>query len=80
MHTGNRIYDVSLSREFQKYLYIAARNHGVIYQSKYKKRASKRKCTEREYHVQEVDDIVHKDVWMFLNTNQFPSLPFCVPH
>ena len=33
-----------------------------------------------EYHVQNDADVAHKDVKLFCNTNQFPSLPFCVPH
>ena len=72
MHTGTRTYDVSLSIEFQKHLSTAAYKHGVIDQGKYKKWASKRKWTEREYHVQENDDIAHKYVNIFCNTKQLP--------
>ena len=37
MHTGNRTYDISLAREYQKHLSNAARKHGVIDQVKYKR-------------------------------------------
>ena len=36
--------------------------HGVIDQLKYIKRYSKRKCTDREYHVQDNSYVSHKDV------------------
>ena len=39
-----------------------------------------RKWTEREYHVQDNADVEQKDVKMYCNTNQFPTLPFCGPH
>ena len=56
------------------------RKHGVIYQVKYRKRASKIKWTDREYHVQDNADVAHKDVKMYCDTNQFPVLPFFSPH
>ena len=80
MHTETHTLYVSLAREFQKHLSTAARKHGVIDKCKYRKQASKRKWTEREYHVQNYADVVHKDVKIFCNTNQIPSLPFCGPH
>ena len=42
MHTGTHISNISFSREFQKKLSNVARNHGVIYQDRYKKRAGKK--------------------------------------
>ena len=39
-----------------------------------------RKWTERKYHVQDNALVELKDVKMYCNTNQFPSLPFCGPH
>ena len=56
------------------------RKHGVIDQGKYRKRARKRKWTDREYHFQYNDDIAHKDVKMYCDTNQLPALPFCGPY
>ena len=56
------------------------RKHGLIDQGKYKKRSIKRKWIEREYHVQDNADIAHKDVKMYCDTNQFPTLPFCGSH
>ena len=41
---------------------------------------SKRKCTDREYHVQDNADVSHKDVKMYCDTNQLPALPFCGPY
>ena len=60
MHTGTHTFDVSLAIDFQKHLYTAASKHGVIDQCIYKKQASKRKWTEREYHVQSDTGVVHK--------------------
>ena len=56
------------------------RKHGVIAQGKDRKRASKRKWTDIEYHVQDNADVAHKDVKKYCDTNQSPSLPFCVTH
>ena len=39
-----------------------------------------RKWTKRKYHVQDNVDVELKDVKMYCNTNQFPTLPFCGPH
>ena len=44
------------------------------------KRFTERKWTERQYHVKDNDDVAHKYVIMYCNTNQFPALQFCVPH
>ena len=35
-----------------------------------------RKWTEIKYHVQDNADVEHKDVKIYCNTNQFPTLPF----
>ena len=48
--------------------------------SKYIKRSSKIKSTDRKYHVQYNADVSHKDLKMYCDTNQFLALPFCVPH
>ena len=52
------------------------RKHGAIDQGKYRKRSSKRKWTDREYHVQDNADAAHKYVKMYFDTNQFPTLIF----
>ena len=77
MHTQK---DVSLAKQPQKHLSKEHRKHGVTDQGKYRKRSSKRKCTDIEYHVQDNTDFAHKDVKMYCDTNQFPSLPFCGSH
>ena len=56
------------------------RKNGIIDQVKYRKRSSKRKWTDREYHVQDNADVAYKDVKVYFDTNQFQALPFCVPH
>ena len=52
----------------------------VIDQVKLKKLARKQKWTEREYNIWEDADVVHKNIKIFFNTSQFPSLRFCGPH
>ena len=37
-------------------------------------------CTERKYHVQDNASVELKDVKMYCNKNQFPTLRFCGPH
>ena len=54
--------------------------HRVVDQGKYRKQASKIKCTDRQYHVQGNAYVSHKDVKIYCNTNQFPALPFCGSH
>ena len=39
-----------------------------------------KKWIDRHYHVQDNDDVSHKDVKIYCKTNQFPELPFCGPH
>ena len=56
------------------------RKDGVIYQRKYRKRSSKIKCTDIEYHVNDNADVSHKVVKIYCDTNQLPALPFCGPY
>ena len=72
MHSTASTKNVSLSREPPKYLSNAAHKHGVIDKGKYKQQSGKWKWTEMDYHVQGDSDVSHKDVNMFLNTNQLP--------
>ena len=67
-----------LSSTFGAFFQVEARKYGLIDQVKYKKRASKLKFTEREYHVKDDNDVAHKYVKMFCNKTQFPSFPFFV--
>ena len=69
-----------MAKEFPRNLSKEHRKHGVIDQGKYRKRASKIKCTDREYHVQDNYDVAHKYLKMYCDTNQLPALLFCVPH
>ena len=54
--------------------------HVVIDQRKYRKRSSKIKWIDREYHVQDNYGVAHKDVKIYCDTNQLPALPFCALH
>ena len=78
MHYCTQNNDVSLAKEFQKYISKEHHKHGVIDQVKYRKRASKIKWTDIEYHVQDNSDVAHKYMKMYCDTNQFPSLAFVV--
>ena len=80
MHSFTENNDVGLAKQFQKHLSKDHRKHGVIYQRKYRKRANKRKWTDRDYHVQDNADDAHKDVKIYCDTNQLPALPFFGPY
>ena len=80
IHTGTEKKDVSLAREFKDHLEGEHRKNGVIDQGKLRKRYMNRKWTEMKYHIQDNADIELKDLKMYCNTSQFPTLPFCVPH
>ena len=69
MYSCTEKNDVSLAKQYQKHISKEHRKHGVIDQGKYRKRASKRKRTDREYHVQDNFDVAHKDVKMYCDTN-----------
>ena len=72
MHTKK---DVSLAKEFQKYLSNYDRKYGAIDQGKDSKIATKIKWSDREHHVQDNSDAAHKDVKMYCDNNKLPSLP-----
>ena len=80
MHYCTHKKYVSLAKEFQKHLSKEHKKHGVIDKGKYRKRASKRKWTDREYHFQDNAEVAHKDVKIYCDTSQFPELTYCVPH
>ena len=78
MYTQNN--DVSVAKEIQKHLSKVHRKYGVIDQIKYRKRDTKIKCTDIEYHVWDNADVACKYVKMYCDTNQSTTLPFCGPH
>ena len=80
MHYGTQNNDVSLARKLQHHIYMKHQKHGVIDQSKYRKRCSEIKWTYREYHVKYNPDVSHKEVKIYCKTNELPELPFCGPH
>ena len=51
MHYCTSKKDVSMTKEFQKHMSKDCRKHGFIDQGKYRKRYSKRKRTDIQYHV-----------------------------
>ena len=80
MHTGTENKDVSLSKEFKDHMEGGNRQNGAIDKVKSRKIFMERKCTERKYRVQDNASVELKDVKMYCNTNQLPTLPFCGPH
>ena len=76
MHSTTSTADVSLVREFKKHLSNTACKYGAINEEKNKKQSSKLKFTERDYHVQDNDDVAHKYFKIFCDTTQFP--PFAI--
>ena len=72
--------DASMAKEYTKHLSKEHRKHGVIDEVKYREISSKRKWTDREYHVQYNADVAHKYVKIYCDTNQFPAIPFCGSH
>ena len=60
MNSCTQKNDVSIIKKFQKNMYKEHLKHGVIDQGKYRKIASKRKWTDREYHVQDNTDVAQK--------------------
>ena len=51
--------DISLEREFQKHISDPTQAHGLLDHGKDRKRASKKKWTEREYHLQDRKYVPH---------------------
>ena len=80
MNFSTQNNDIILAKKIQKHLSKEHFKHRVIDQGKYRKRGSKRKFTEREYHAQDNADVSHKEVKIYCDTNQYPELPFCGPH
>ena len=68
--------DFSLYKQFQKHLSKEHRKHGVIDKGKYRKISSKRKFTDREYHVQDNADVAHKDLKMYFNKTNYQHYHF----
>ena len=60
MHYCTQNNDVSLSKKFQQHLCNKYHKHGVIDQGKYRKKSSKIKRIDKEYHVQGNADVAHK--------------------
>ena len=80
MHTGNQKDDVNLAREFQHHLTREHLKNGVFDQGKNNKQLIERKWKDRQYHVQDNDDVAQQYVRMYCNTNTLPELPFYSPH
>ena len=79
IQTSTNTGDVILAIEFQKHLSDISHKNVVIGQGKYRKRASKQKWTERNYHVQNNADVTYIGVKMCCVPKQFPPFTFCGP-
>ena len=51
--------------------------NGLLYQGKNNKPFMGKNREDRQYYVQDNNDIANQYVRMYCNTNQFPTLPFC---
>ena len=80
MNSCTKNHDVILAKELKKHPSKEHRKHGVSDQGKYRRISSKRKWTDREYHVKDNDDVAQKYVKVYCDTNQFPELPFYGSH
>ena len=80
MHSCTPKKDVSLDKGFQIHLSNDDCKHVVIDQGENRKRSSKRKWTDIEYHFQDNYDVAHKYVKMYCDTNQLPALTSCGSH
>ena len=74
MHTSTSNKEISLARELQKNLSYPTRAHGLLYHVKVRKRSSKHKWIDREYHVQESKYMSQISVKMSYATTQLPEL------
>ena len=80
IHTSTVNKYISLEKGFQKNLSDPSRKNVVLDKGKYVKRASQRKWTECDYHVQDSKDMSHTSVKFLCATILSPALPFCVLH
>ena len=72
MHTDNQNNDVSLAKEFQKYLTKSNANMVSLIKENPKKLLVTTKWTYRQFHFQDNADDEHQDVKIYCNTSQFP--------
>ena len=80
MNTSTENKDISLAREFQKYLSDPTRSHVLLYHGKYRKRSIKRKWTYREYNVQYSKDLSQILVKISWELTKLPALYFFSLH
>ena len=70
MHSSTQNDDVSLAKYLQKHLSKEHQKNLVIDKVKHRKISSKRKWTDRDYHVKDTADVAHKEVKIYCNMNQ----------
>ena len=68
------------SKVFSKKLSGPTQEHGLLYHNSYRKRSSKRKWTDHEYHVLYIKYGPYSSVKISCATTHFPPLPSCGPH
>ena len=69
MHTSNQNNDACLAKEFQQHLTKEHSQKWCHWSEQIKKRLIERKWTDRQYHVQDNDDVAQKDLKFYCNTN-----------
>ena len=80
MHTSMSNTYIIISRELKKPILDPPRAYVFIGHGRYRKRASKRKWMDCEYHVQDRRYVQHKSVKLSCSSTQFQALLFCGPH
>ena len=71
VHIATKHSDVISVHEFQKHLSNASHKRGILYHGKHLKKSRKR-CSNRKYHVQHNKYINHQGVKMYCATKSFP--------
>ena len=80
IHIAMNNADNILARVFQKHLSYPTRAHALIGHGKDRKRASKRKWMECEYHVQDKKYVQNKPVKTLCASIKCHGISFCGPH
>ena len=79
VHTVTQNTDVSLSQEFQKYIFNESRKHGIIDHGS-KKNPIKQRWKNRKYYVQHNKYVKYQDIKMYLRKKLVSRLKFLGSH
>ena len=69
MHTSTHNDNVSLAQLFQKHLSNSSHKRGILDNVRHKKHSSKQKWTNREYRMQNTEDVENQYVKIYCNKN-----------